>query len=251
VVYNKVVGIQDNPEPNTISRYDLYSEQQITQSYHQYESNRIIVQTVWTICRILLFLWMGWSVMPVMLTMQYIFTHAYISSKLPLNLDYFLRSFKDYRNPSLFFMSTRDAIDRSIFPAVNSVYKVVPEYNIYDRGMDFLYNDFQFILTCLLSFALLALVYGLAVLVLASSDYAISPIMNYFWRRKLLHLGSYCLVTTLPISFFFFGQMYDASHYGPNSHYSTFNIFVAMLTFLGLLVVPAVLIYFLYSKFNY
>ena len=142
VVYDKVVGIQDKSEPVTIFRYDHYSEEMIKLSSNLSDTNKLIVQIVWGVSKILLFLGLGWPVMPVMLTMQYIFSHAYITAKMPLNLDYFLRSFQDFRNPSILFMKQRDALDHSIFPAVNSVYKVVPEYNTYDRGIDFLFNDF-------------------------------------------------------------------------------------------------------------
>lgn len=101
IVYDKVVGIQDNSEPITIFRYDRYSEEMIKQSTNLHESNSLLVQIVWGVCRVLLFLGLGWPVMPVMLSMQYIFAHAYISAKMPLNVDYFLRSFEDFRNPSL------------------------------------------------------------------------------------------------------------------------------------------------------
>jgi hypothetical protein len=103
VVWDKVVGLQDNSQPKSISRYDFYSQEEIAQSQGLYKANRYVVQSMWGISKILLFLWMGWTVMPLMISLQYILTHAYVSTKLPLNLDYFLRSFADYRNPSIFF----------------------------------------------------------------------------------------------------------------------------------------------------
>jgi len=77
--------------------------------------------------------------------------------------------------------------------------------------------------------------------------------MNYFWRRKMVHLGAYALVTALPISFFFFGQMNDVGLGNSLKYqaYSNGNLLVAMMTFVGLLSVPPLLAYFLYSKFNY
>lgn len=124
---------------------------------------------------------------------------------------------------------------------------------MFDRGIDFLFNDFQLLMTCLLSFLLLAMLYAFAVLVLASSDYVISPIMNYFWRRKMLHLGAYALVTALPLSFYFFGQMNDFGG-GSNSKYTsycTFNMLISLLSFGGLMAVPPMLAYLIYNKLHY
>ena len=69
----------------------------------------------------------------------------------------------------------------------------------------------------------------------------------------MVHLGAYALVTALPISFFFFGQMHDVGLGNSLKYqaYSNGNLLVAMMTFAGLLSVPPLLAYFLYSKFNY
>lgn len=84
---------------------------------------------------------------------------------------------------------------------------------------------------------------------MASSDHMVNPMVNYFWKRKMLHLGAYGLVTALPISFFFFGQMKDAG--GVFNNYTQWGMTVALLAFLGLAVLPVILYQFLYSKFNY
>lgn len=52
--------------------------------------------------------------MPLMLILQYIFGHNYITSQLPLNLDYFLTSFADFRNPSILFNPQRNQFDRQV-----------------------------------------------------------------------------------------------------------------------------------------
>lgn len=199
----------------------------------------------------LLFLGMGWPVMPLMLSMQYIFAHSYLSTKLPLNLEYFLKSFKDYRNPSLLFPEARDEVDKGIFPPVNSIYKVVPEYNVHDRGIDFLHNSFQLLLTCGLSFALLALLYLVSLLILASSDHAVSPISDFFWGRKLIHAGSYGLLSSLPLSYYFFGQMMDTTPAKMLQDYSNFNILIAIIAFMGLLCLPIILYSAIFAKYNY
>lgn len=142
-------------------------------------------------------------------------------------------------------------MDKNIFPAVNSIYKVVPEYNVYDRGIDFLHNSFQLLLTCGLSFALLGLLYLLSLLVLASSDHAISPISDFFWRRKLIHAGAYGLLSSLPLSYFFFGQMMDTTPPRMLQDYSNFNILIAIVAFMGLMCLPIILFSAIFAKYNY
>ena len=65
--------------------------------------------------------------MPLMLIMQYIMGHNYLNSQIPLNLDGFLASFRDYRNPSILFNPERDNFDRSV---VNhpEIYKKVSKF---------------------------------------------------------------------------------------------------------------------------
>lgn len=52
--------------------------------------------------------------MPLMLVMQYIMGHNYINSQLPLNLEQFLASFKDFKNPSILFDPQRKEMDRNV-----------------------------------------------------------------------------------------------------------------------------------------
>jgi hypothetical protein len=63
----------------------------------------------------------------------------YIHSNLPLNLNYFLASFRDFRNPSLFYNPFRNNFDASV---VNhqDIYRSITAYNEFDRGLDFMKN---------------------------------------------------------------------------------------------------------------
>ena len=62
-----------------------------------------------------------------MLALQYIMSFNYIHSSLPLNLDYFLASFRDFRNPSIFYKPFRDDFDASVVNHPN-IYKSIPEF---------------------------------------------------------------------------------------------------------------------------
>jgi len=72
------------------------------------ERTGTLVQVLWGICKYLLFIGFGWPVMPLMLILQYVFGYNYITSQLPLNLDRFLTSFADFRNPSILFNPQRN-----------------------------------------------------------------------------------------------------------------------------------------------
>ena len=52
--------------------------------------------------------------MPLMLTLQYITSLNYVSSQKPLNLDLFLQSFIDFKNPSIFYDPVRKNMDISV-----------------------------------------------------------------------------------------------------------------------------------------
>jgi len=41
--------------------------------------------------------------MPLMLALQYIMSLNYLDAQMPLNLNYFLASFSDFRNPSILY----------------------------------------------------------------------------------------------------------------------------------------------------
>lgn len=97
-----------------IDRLDYYSAAQLGSAQGIADRTATIVQILWGICKYLLFIGLGWPVMPLMLTMQYIMGHNYISAQLPLNLDYFLASFADFRNPSILFNPQRNDFDRQV-----------------------------------------------------------------------------------------------------------------------------------------
>ena len=65
--------------------------------------------------------------MPLMLIMQYIMGHNYIDTQLPLNLDRFLASFADFRNPSILFNPQRNEFDQSVVSHPN-MYKSISAF---------------------------------------------------------------------------------------------------------------------------
>lgn len=73
-----------------------------------YDSNKIIVGVLWGLGKYPLFIGLGWMVMPLMLVLQYIMSLNYIDTQRPLNLDLFLASFADFRNPSILYNPLRD-----------------------------------------------------------------------------------------------------------------------------------------------
>jgi hypothetical protein len=73
-------------------------------------------------CKYFLFVGFGWPFIPIMSTLQYITGFNYINTNIPLNLDYFLSSFKDFRNPSILFYPQRNNFDREILSHPN-IYK--------------------------------------------------------------------------------------------------------------------------------
>lgn len=50
----------------------------------------------------------------------------YINTNVPINLDRFLSSFKDFRNPSILFNPQRDNFDAQVLSHSN-MYKSIPE----------------------------------------------------------------------------------------------------------------------------
>ena len=91
-----------------MDRLDYYTQSQLTTATSLRDRTSTIVQILWGICKYILFIGFGWAVMPLMLILQYIFGHNYITSQLPLNLKYFLTSFADFRNPSILFNPLRN-----------------------------------------------------------------------------------------------------------------------------------------------
>lgn len=82
------------------------------QSLH--DSNSIIVQVLWGIGKYPLFIGFGWIFMPLMYTLQFIMNLNYINTQNPLNLNYFLSSFADFKNPSILYNPTRRNFDNRV-----------------------------------------------------------------------------------------------------------------------------------------
>jgi len=70
-------------------------------------SNNIIVDVLWGLGKYPLFIGFGWLFMPLMLPMQFIMSLNYVKTTMPLNLQLFLSSFADFRNPSIFYNPLR------------------------------------------------------------------------------------------------------------------------------------------------
>ena len=76
-----------------------------------YESNQMIVGVLWGVGKYPLFIGFGWVFMPLMLVLQYITSFNYVNSQKPLNLDLFLQSFTDFKNPSILYNPLRRKMD--------------------------------------------------------------------------------------------------------------------------------------------
>lgn len=153
--------------------------------------------------------------MPLMLVMQFIMSLNYINTVKPLNLQLFLKSFSDFRNPSIFYNPLRKSIDTSIV-SHNEIYTVIPIYYIFDRGIDFMKNCFQFFFVPFLSFILFLILYGLNKLLNVICQRDIPLISEYLTQRLPLQLAAYTLVQSLPVSFFFFAQLNDTRFHSAN-----------------------------------
>jgi hypothetical protein len=101
-------ALQKNIVTKEVSRFDYYTQQQLNSAYNLKRSNSVLVDILWGISKYPLFVGFGWPFLPIMLALQYIMSFNYIHSNLPLNLDYFLGSFRDFRNPSLFYNPFRN-----------------------------------------------------------------------------------------------------------------------------------------------
>jgi len=71
-------------------------------------SNSIIVDVLWGVGKYPLFIGFGWIFMPLMLVLQFIMSLNYVKATMPLGLQCFLTSFRDYRNPSIFYNPLRN-----------------------------------------------------------------------------------------------------------------------------------------------
>lgn len=69
-----------------VDRLDYYTPAQLANARGIEDRTNIIVRVLWGFCKYLLFIGLGWPVMPLMLTMQYITAQNYLTTTIPLNL---------------------------------------------------------------------------------------------------------------------------------------------------------------------
>jgi hypothetical protein len=246
-------ALQSSSVSLPLDRFDLYSQNQLATAASLRDRNGSVVTILWGVCKYLLFIGFGWPVMPLMLIMQYIMGHNYIDTQLPLNLDYFLSSFEDLRNPSILFKAERDTFDTEQVVTHGNIYKSIPAYEEFDRGIDFMKNSFQFFFVPLLSFALLLLFFIIDLLVICCCAMTFPIISNYLVPRAPLHAAAYTLVQALPISFFFFGQLNDTRYAHPNAPnyiYPAFNTGIAYAAFFVSATLPVLLLARIYQQNN-
>lgn len=124
---------------------------------------------------------------------------------------------------------------------------------MFDRGLDFMKNSFQFFFVPLLSFGLLFFLIFVNFLVRKCAKRDITLVSHYLQPRFLHHMGAYTLVQALPISLFFFAQLKDTRYKSvnePNSVYMMFNTGMAYAAFFATLIIPLMLMIFVYNYFN-
>jgi len=125
---------------------------------------------------------------------------------------------------------------------------------VFDRGIDFMKNSFQFFFVPFLACALLLLLFliNLALRKLCKRDFPL--ISKYLVPRAPLLIAAYTLVQALPVSFFFFAQLNDTTFrhpLEPTAAYPTFNSAMAFLAFFLTCAIPILLLAWLYYHFNY
>lgn len=214
-----------------------------------HDSFKIVVGVLWGLGKYPLFIGFGWIFMPLMLVLQYIMSLNYIDTQRPLNLDLFLASFADFRNPSILYNPLRNNMDASIFTHPE-MYTAIPVFYRFDRGIDFLRNCFQFFFVPFLSVILYCLVVGFNKL-LNRCRRDIPLISEYLQPRLPLLIGAYVLVQATAVTFFFFAQLNDTKYSSPNqpnSSYPVFNIAMSYLAFFLTCAVPLLLMAFIYYK---
>jgi len=232
--------------------YDCAIPSYISSANSIHDSNSIIVQVLWGLGKYPLFIGFGWIFMPLMLVMQYIMSLNYIDTNKPLNLEMFLSSFSDYRNPSILYNPLRNDMDASVV-SHKEMYLSIPAYNRFDRGIDFMKNCFQFFFIPILSFILFLIFVGINKILNATCRKDIPLISQYLMPRLPLHIAAYTLVQALPISFFFFAQLNDTKYSSlnqPNASYPIFNIAMSYAAFFLTCSIPLMVvvhIYFTYS----
>lgn len=231
--------------------YDCAIPSYVSAANNIQESNSVIVQVLWGLAKYPLFVGFGWVFMPLMLALQFVMSLNYVATTRPLNLDLFLASFADFRNPSIFYNPLRNSIDRSVVDHP-PLYRSVNGYERFDRGIDFMENCFQFFFVPFLSVVLYALLLGLNRLLNASGR-DVPLISSYLKPRLPLHIAAYTLVQALPVSFFFFAQLNDTRYRSPNepgAGYSVFNVAMSYLAFFLTCAVPLAVfthVYFVYT----
>lgn len=231
--------------------YDCAIPSYVSAANNIHESNSVIVQVLWGLAKYPLFVGFGWVFMPLMLALQFVMSLNYVATTRPLNLDLFLASFADFRNPSIFYNPLRNSIDRSVIDH-QPLYRSINAYERFDRGIDFMENCFQFFFVPFLSVLLYALFVGLN-RILNASGRDIPLISNYLKPRLPLHIAAYTLVQALPVSFFFFAQLNDTRYRSlnePGSGYSIFNIAMSYLAFFLTCAIPLMVmthVYFVYT----
>ena len=217
-----------------------------------YQSNQIIVGVLWGVGKYPLFIGFGWIFMPLMLVLQYITSLNYISSQKPLNLDLFLQSFADFKNPSILYNPLRSNMDYSV---VNhgEIYSRIPFFYRFDRGIDFMKNCLQYFFVPLLSVLLYVVLIAFNYLLNICCRKDIPLISHYLKSRILLNIAAYTLVQAIGVSFFFFAQLNDTKYSSanqPNASYPVFNVAMAYLSFFLTCNIPLLLLAYLYFNFT-
>lgn len=133
------------------------------------------------------------------------------------------------------------------------MYTVIPEFNEFDRGIDFMRNSFQFFFIPFLSMVLYGLIVGGNKLINHCCQRDIPLISQYLQPRWPLHIAAYTLVQALPVTFFFFAQLNDlrfSSPNEPNASYPVFNIAMAFIALFLTCAIPLLLVVMIYSRYN-
>lgn len=149
-----------------------------------------------------------------MMALQYIMSFNYIHSNLPLNLDYFLASFRDFRNPSILYNPLRNEFDAKVVNHQN-IYKSYSKFEEFDRGIDFMKNCWEFFFIPILACALLLLLFLLNLIFRKCCRRDFCMISKFLLPRAPLLIAAYTLVQALPVSFFFFAQLKDTTFRHP------------------------------------
>lgn len=160
-----------------------------------------------------------------------------------------MASFADFRNPSIFYNPVRDNIDNSIVGGNKYYAKIVP-FERFDRGIDFMANCFQFFFVPFLSVILYGILLGINS-ILNANKRNIPLISDYLKPRFPLHIAAYTLVQALPVSFFFFAQLFDTRYGNDGKGYLIFNTAISYFAFFLTCSIPLMVlvhIYFVYGS---